>query len=117
VRTVRSRLQAHGIGSAGRGRLARLTEQDLERLIEAERQFVAAPIDPVARAARGLDRMRQSKAIGRALRQQSYLAATGSPRQPDPAFEARMESYWRRRNAQLNRRKKPKKDIPPCADS
>jgi len=48
VRTVRSRLQAHGIGTVGRGRLARLTEQDLERLIEAERQFVAAPIDPVA---------------------------------------------------------------------
>jgi hypothetical protein len=32
------RLQRHGVGTVGTGRLARLTAQDLARLIEAERQ-------------------------------------------------------------------------------
>jgi hypothetical protein len=43
VRTLRSRLRDYGIGTIGRGRIARVTEQDFARLIEAERQFVPAP--------------------------------------------------------------------------
>jgi hypothetical protein len=73
VRTLRGKLQARGIGTIGRGRIARLTEGDLLRLIEAERQRVPFASPP---------------------------AVTG-----DAEWDARMRSYWRRRQGQLNRRK------------
>jgi len=38
-----AQLAEHGIGTIGRGRLARLTERDLAQLIEAERQPVPTP--------------------------------------------------------------------------
>jgi hypothetical protein len=74
VRTLKRRLWAHGIGMIGSGRLARLTERDLAVLVEAERQLVPKPspgVDPLDRIALSIDRMRRSKAIGRALRLQS----------------------------------------------
>jgi hypothetical protein len=44
-RTVRRRLAVHGIATIGTGKRARITLEDLHRLIEAERQWatVAAP--------------------------------------------------------------------------
>jgi hypothetical protein len=39
-------LARHGIGVIGRGRLARLTAADVERLIEAERQPVLRGVEP-----------------------------------------------------------------------
>ena len=38
ARTVQRRLAAHGIATIGTGRRARITQEDLVRLIEAERQ-------------------------------------------------------------------------------
>jgi hypothetical protein len=50
VRTVRRRLAAHGIATIGPGKRARLTPDDFNRLIEAERQYatVAAASRPGA---------------------------------------------------------------------
>jgi hypothetical protein len=66
VRTLRSRLRDYGIGTIGRGRIARVTEQDFARLIEAERQFVPAPspgVNPADREALRIARMRQTRRI------------------------------------------------------
>jgi hypothetical protein len=66
VRTLRSRLRDYGIGTMGRGRIARVTEQDFARLIEAERQFVPAPspgVNPADREALRIARMRQTRRI------------------------------------------------------
>lgn len=74
TRTLQRKLRDHGIGTIGRGRLARLTEQDLARLVEAERQFVPAPlrgVNPVDREALRIARMRQTRAISRQLRLES----------------------------------------------
>src|ERR1700733_13393100 len=79
VRTLKGRLLARGIGPIGRGRLARITEQDFERFIEAERQRPPVPVT------------------------EADYSSTG-----DPAFDARMRSYYRRRSGQLNRKKSNK---------
>jgi hypothetical protein len=99
VRTLRRKLVEHGIGTIGSRRLARLAEQDLERLIEAERQPAAAAA-PRHRSGPG-----SIRAINRELRLQSEVQHVGAP---NPASKARMQSYWRRRNAQLNRKKRRK---------
>lgn len=75
VRTLKRKLAARGIGTIGKGRLARLSEADLARLIEAERQPASEQIT-------------MPPSVG-----QGY---------PD----ARMRSYWRRRNGQLNRKER-----------
>jgi hypothetical protein len=75
VRTLKRKLAARGIGTIGKARLARLSEADLARLIEAERQVVGQ-------------------------------VAPASPPSTLVNWDARMRSYWRRRNGQLNRKKR-----------
>jgi hypothetical protein len=61
-------LARHGIGVIGRGRLARLTAADVERLIEAERQpppgkiGVAAPAGPLTDSQRAWEKQRHARA-------------------------------------------------------
>jgi len=76
VRTLKRKLASHGIGTVGRGRIARLSEEDLARLINAERQPVGGPV-------------------------------VGLPTATGGQLDHRMRSYWRRRNGQLNRKKRP----------
>lgn len=71
VRALKRKLTRHGIGTIGSGRPARLTEQDVERLIEAERQVVAPPLPvmtPADREALRIERMRRARRIGQMLR-------------------------------------------------
>lgn len=102
VRTLQRKLAEHGIGTIGRRRLARLTEQDLERLVEAERQPTSTAHAPIPRS--GLGSMRH---IARALRLEAQTkGAKGGG--SDPVFEDKMGAYYRRRDAQLNRKKHQK---------
>jgi excisionase family DNA binding protein len=99
VRTLQRKLAEHGIATVGRRRLARLTEEDLERLIQAERQPTSAPPLPSPRSGPGSIRH-----IARALRleAQAKAAKAGGT---NSVVEDRMGAYYRRRDAQRNRRK------------
>lgn len=71
VRALKKKLADHGIGTIGAGRLARLTEHDVERLMQAEHQVVAPPppsVSPADREALRIERMRRARRIGQMLR-------------------------------------------------
>ncbi len=73
TRTLKDRLKHHGIGPIGRGRIARLTEGDVARLIEAERQPAVAAGFPIQD--RRAMRYRSTREIARRVR--AEMAAKG----------------------------------------
>ena len=82
TRTLQRRLQDHGIPTIGRGRLARLTEGDVDRLIAREREVSAANLPPPE----------PPKHVSLARINASVM-------------DERMRQYYRRRLGQLHRRK------------